>query len=45
MIEPLVQLYIDMITYCIPFCVVFGFGNMAISTVMRAVFGGKLVIK
>lgn len=43
--QSIVDLYISMIEYCLPFCVVFGFGNMAVGTVLRAVFGGKLVIK
>ena len=43
--DSLVTLYVDMISYCIPFCVVFGFGNLVVSTVLRAVFGGKLVVK
>lgn len=43
--DGLIAVYIDMITYCIPFCLVFGFGNMAVSTVLRSIFGGKLVIK
>lgn len=43
--DSIVSVYIDMIQYCIPFCVVFGFGNMAVGTILRSVFGGKLVIK
>lgn len=43
--DSIVGLYVDMIEACLPFCVVFGFGNIAVGTVMRAVFGGRLVIK
>lgn len=45
MYEQIVAVYISMIEYCIPFVVVFGFGNMAVSAVLRAAFGGRLVIK
>lgn len=45
MYESIVSVYISMIEYCIPFCVVFGVGNMAVSTILRAVFGGRLVVK
>ena len=41
--DSLVSLYADMISYCMPFCV--GFGNIVVSTIMRAIFGGKLIIK
>lgn len=43
--DAILTVYINMIEYCLPFCVVFGFGNMIISSVMRAIFGGKLVIR
>lgn len=43
--DAIVNVYISMIEYCLPFCVVFGFGNLAVGTVLRAVFGGRLVIK
>lgn len=43
--DSLVSVYADMISYCMPFCVVFGFGNIVVSTILRAVFGGRLVIK
>lgn len=41
----IVSVYVQMIEFCLPFVVCFGFGNMAIATVLRAVFGGRLVIK
>lgn len=43
--DSLVSVYVDMISYCLPFCIVFGFGNIVVSTILRAVFGGKLVLK
>lgn len=45
MYENIVNVYIEMIQYCLPFVVVFGFGNMAVSTILRAVFGGRLILK
>ena len=43
--DSLVTLYADMISYCMPFCVVLGFGNIIVSIIMRAIFGGRLIIK
>lgn len=45
MYESIVQTYIDIIEYCIPFLVVFGFGNLAVSTILRTVFTGRLIVK
>lgn len=44
MIE-MVQTYCDMISFLVPVCAVFGFGNMAVSAILRAAFGGKLTIR
>lgn len=41
----MVQTYCDMIAFVVPVCAVFGFGNMCVSTLLRAAFGGRLVIK
>lgn len=43
--DSIIQVYIDMLNYCLPFCLVFGFGNMIVGTILRAIFGGRLVIK
>ena len=43
--DAIINVYIDMIKCCMPFCLAFGFGNMAVGTVLRAIFGGRLVIK
>lgn len=45
MMDAIVSCYIDMIEFCIPFCAVFGFGNMAVSSILRAAFGGRLIIR
>lgn len=45
MYEQIVMVYIDMIEYCLPFVVVFGFGNLAVSTILRSIFGGRLILK
>lgn len=43
--QEIVNCYIDMLQAALPFVLVFGFGNMAISTLVRAMFGGRLYIK
>lgn len=41
----IVQVYIDFVQAIVPFLIVFGFGNMALGAILRAAFGGRLIIK
>lgn len=45
MYENIVNCYISMIEFCVPFIVVFGVGNLAVSTILRAAFGGRVILK
>lgn len=45
MYEAIIDVYIQMIEFCIPFTVVFGIGNLAIGTIMRAIYTGKVTLK
>lgn len=41
----IIEVYITYIEALIPWAIVFGFGNLAVSTILRAAFGGRLVLK
>lgn len=45
MYEQIVAVYVEFLQAAIPFAVVFGFGNLCVSVILRAAFGGRLVIK
>lgn len=45
MYSAIVDCYIELLQAFLPFAVVFGFGNLAVSVILRAAFGGRLVIK
>lgn len=45
MLDNLVTVYVDYLNALLPFALVFGFGNLIVSTILRAAFGGKLVLK
>ncbi len=45
MYEQIVSVYVEFLQAAIPFAIVFGFGNLCVSVILRAAFGGKLVIK
>lgn len=41
----IIQLFADCIREALPFTVLFWMGDMIVSTILRAAFGGKLVFK
>lgn len=43
--QEIVNVYIDFVKAIVPWLIVFGFGNMALSAILRAAFGGRLIIK
>lgn len=45
MYEQIVAVYVEFLQAAIPFAIVFGFGNLCVSVILRAAFGGRLVIK
>lgn len=45
MYEQIVAVYVEFLQGAIPFAIVFGFGNLCVSVILRAAFGGRLVIK
>lgn len=42
MSEIAIELYVEIIRMALPFAIVFGLGNVVVSTFLRAAFGGKL---
>lgn len=42
MVEQAVELYISVVEVALPFALVFGLGNVLLTTFLRAAFGGKL---
>ena len=45
MYQQLVDVYVLMLEDFLPFAMVFGFGNLAVSAILRAAFGGRLYLK
>lgn len=45
MYESITNLFVQYLEAFLPFSIVFGFGNLAVSVILRAAFGGRLVIK
>ena len=45
MYSAIVDCYVELLQAFLPFAVVIGFGNVAVSVILRAAFGGRLVIK
>lgn len=43
--QEILNVYIDFVSAMVPWLCVFGFGNMIVGTLLRAIFGGRLVIK
>lgn len=41
-VETAVNVYVNMLNYCLPVALVFGLGNMCVKTLLRVAFGGKL---
>lgn len=41
-IAPIVSLYVDMLHIALPVAIVFWAGELIVTTVLRAAFGGKL---
>lgn len=44
-INDIISLYVDCISYALPFTLVFYFGDFLVTTFLRAAFGGKLSFK
>ena len=44
-VSSIVQLYVDCITYALPFTLVFYFCDFLVTTILRAAFGGHLSFK
>lgn len=42
MVSDAIQIYAQILEQCIPFAIVFGIGNIIVSTFLRVAFGGKL---
>lgn len=42
MIQDAIAIYTEIITYALPFAIVFELGNLLVGTFLRAAFGGKL---
>lgn len=42
MVEFAIAIYTEIINICMPIAIVFGLGNMIVSTVLNAAFGGRL---
>lgn len=42
MIDLAIDLFVQLIEYCVPVAIVFEFGNLLVGMVLRAAFGGKL---
>jgi len=45
MYESITQCFVMYLEGFLPFAIVFGFGNLAVSVILRAAFGGRLIIK
>lgn len=45
MVDLAVQCYVSILEYALPVAVVFGLGNIVVSTFLRVAFGGKLVFE
>ena len=43
--QEIFNVYISFVQEIMPWMCVFGFGNMIVATLLRAIFGGRLVIK
>ncbi len=41
----LISCYVDFVSAIVPFALVYGIGNLAVSTILRAAFGGRLYAK
>lgn len=44
-IEPIVSLFVEIVQVSLPFTLVFFFGELIVTTVLRAAFGGRLSFK
>lgn len=42
MFDTAVSVYLNILGYVVPITIVFAFGNIIVSTILRAAFGGKL---
>lgn len=45
MYQLITEVYVEFLEAAIPFAVVFGFGNLCVSVILRAAFGGRLYLK
>lgn len=42
MFDTAVSVYLNILGYVVPITIVFAFGNIIVSTILRAAFGGRL---